>query len=84
MRLHGRHRRARSLVESVIGRGDFGHFSLIGAYDAASDRVLILDVYRVELEPCWAPAERLLEGMATINCADGEPRGYRAFRLPAS
>lgn len=69
---------------AVIGRGDYGHFSPIGAYDAARDRVLILDVYRVEFEPYWVPAERLFEGMATINRADGEPRGYLTVRLPAS
>jgi hypothetical protein len=71
-------------MAAVIGRGDYGHFSPIGAYDAARDRVLILDVYRVELEPYWVPAERLFEGMTTINRADGEPRGYLAVRLPAS
>jgi hypothetical protein len=70
-------------MAAVIGRGDYGHFSPIGAYDAARDRVLILDVYRVELEPYWVPAERLFEGMATINRADGEPRGYLTVRLPA-
>jgi len=71
-------------MAAVIGRGDYGHFSPIGAYDATRDRVLILDVYRVEFEPYWVPAERLFEGMATINRADGEPRGYLAIRLPAS
>lgn len=38
-------------MATVIGDGDYGHFSPIGAYDATRDRVLILDVYRVELEP---------------------------------
>jgi Phytochelatin synthase len=71
-------------MAAVIGRGDYGHFSPIGAYDAVRDRVLILDVYRVELEPYWVPAERLFEGMATINRADGEPRGYLTIGLPAS
>jgi hypothetical protein len=71
-------------MAAVIGRGDYGHFSPVGAYDAARDRVLILDVYRVELEPYWVPAERLFEGMATINRADGEPRGYLTVRLLAS
>jgi hypothetical protein len=71
-------------MAAVIGRGDYGHFSPIGAYDAVRDRILILDVYRVELEPYWVPAERLFEGMATINRADGEPRGYLTVRLPAS
>lgn len=71
-------------MAAVIGRGDYGHFSPIGAYDAARDRVLIFDVYRVEFEPYWVPAERLFEGMATINRADGEPRGYLTVRLPPS
>jgi hypothetical protein len=68
-------------MATVIGDGDYGHFSPIGAYDAARDRVLILDVYRVELEPYWVPAERLFAGMATVSRADGEPRGYLAIRL---
>ncbi len=71
-------------MAAVIGRGDYGHFSPIGGYDAARDRLLILDVYRVELEPYWVPAERLFEGMATINRADGEPRGYLTVRLAPS
>jgi len=71
-------------MAAVIGRGDYGHFSPIGAYDAGRDRVLILDVYRVEFEPYWVPAERLFAGMATVSRADGEPRGYLTIRLPAS
>jgi hypothetical protein len=68
-------------MAAVIGDGDYGHFSPVGAYDAARDRVLILDVYRVELEPYWVPVERLFAGMATVSGADGEPRGYLAIRL---
>lgn len=68
-------------MEAVIGSGDYGHFSPIGAYDAARDRVLILDVYRRELEPYWVPTARLLEGMATPNRDDGEPRGYLLIRV---
>ena len=40
-------------MAAVIDRGDYGHFSPIRAYDTAHDRVLILDVYRVELGPYW-------------------------------
>jgi hypothetical protein len=68
-------------MAAVIGDGDYGHFSPIGAYDATRDRVLMLDVYRVELEPYWVPVERLFAGMATVSRADGEPRGYLAIRL---
>ena len=71
-------------MAAAIGAGDYGHFSPVGAYDAVRDRVLILDVYRVELEPYWLPVERLFAGMATISRADGEPRGYLSVRLPAS
>jgi hypothetical protein len=81
---HGQFIIANYYMATVIGRGDYGHFSPIGAYDAACDRVLILDVYRVEFEPYWVPAERLFAGMATISGADGEPRGYLTIRLPAS
>jgi hypothetical protein len=78
----GPHVIANFYMETVIGAGDYGHFSPIGAYDAARDRVLVLDVYRVELEPYWVPAECLFAGMATVNRADGEPRGYVTIRLP--
>jgi len=71
-------------MAAVIGRGDHGRFAPVGAHDAARDRVLILDVYRIELEPYWVPAERLFEGMATIHRAAGGPRGYLTVRLPAS
>jgi hypothetical protein len=71
-------------MAAVIGSGDYGHFSPIGAYDAVRDRVLILDVYRVAFEPYWVPTERLFDGMATVNRADGEPRGYLSVRLPTS
>jgi hypothetical protein len=77
----GRYVIANYYMATVIGDGDYGHFSPIGAYDATRDRVLILDVYRVELEPHWVPVERLFAGMATVSRADGEPRGYLAIRL---
>jgi hypothetical protein len=68
-------------MATVIGGGDYGHFSPVGAFDPGRDRVLILDVYRVELEPYWVPLQRLFDGMATISAADGEPRGYLAISL---
>ncbi|MGE0118877.1 MAG: phytochelatin synthase family protein [Dongiaceae bacterium] len=68
-------------MAAVIGEGDYGHFSPIGAFDPHRDRVLILDVYRVELEPYWVPLRRLFEGMATVSQTDGEARGYLTIRL---
>ncbi len=55
---------------------DVGHFSPIGAYDAARDLVLVLDVYKNDYEPVWAPLPRLAKAMATLSRKTGEPRGY--------
>ncbi len=63
-------------VGPVVGHGDYGHFSPVGAYDEARDRVLVLDVDRDWFEPYWTPTDRLLAGMATVSPIDGERRGY--------
>ena len=55
---------------------DIGHFSPIGAYDAARDLVLMLDVYKKDYEPMWAPLPRLAKAMATLSRKTGERRGY--------
>jgi hypothetical protein len=55
--------------------GNVGHFALLGAYDAARGRVLVLDPDRRWYEPYWVPVKRLLEGMATIDGETGRLRG---------
>jgi Phytochelatin synthase len=55
---------------------DVGHFSPVGAYDSARDLVLMLDVYKKDYEPMWAPLPRLAKAMATQSRKTGEPRGY--------
>lgn len=72
---------AHFLMEPVIGEGDYGHFSPVGAWDAARGRVLILDVYRVSYEPYWVPFDRLMAGMATRDKVEGKPRGFIAIDL---
>jgi hypothetical protein len=59
---------------------DVGHFSPVGAYDAARDRVLMLDVYKKDYEPMWAPLPRLANAMATKSHKTGEPRGYAVVK----
>lgn len=54
---------------------DIGHFSPLAAYDAAKDRVLVLDVYKADYEPSWAPVDHLLRALAR-PCDDGKRRGY--------
>jgi hypothetical protein len=67
-------------LDCFYGDGtDVGHFSPLGAYDAARDRVLVLDVYKADYEPAWAPVEHLLKAMAR-PCNDGQPRGYLVLR----
>jgi hypothetical protein len=53
-----------------------GHMSLVGAYDVAKKRVLILDVDRQWYEPYWVAEETLLKGM---NTSDKEAKRYRGF-----
>jgi hypothetical protein len=59
---------------------DVGHFSPIGAYDSERDLVLMLDVYKKDYEPMWAPLPRLAKAMATVSRKTGEPRGYAVVR----
>ncbi len=67
-------------LDDFYGDGsDIGHFSPLGAYDAATDRVLVLDVYKADYEPSWAPLSDLLKAMAH-PCEDGQRRGYLVVR----
>lgn len=56
--------------------GDGGHLSPLAAYDAASDRFLILDVASYRYPPTWVPAASLWEAMSTIDSDSGTSRGY--------
>ena len=56
---------------------DFGaHWSPLGAYHAASDRFLVLDVNRIRYPPYWARAEDLFRAMNTSDPDAGASRGY--------
>ena len=47
---------------------------------AARDLVLMLDVYKKDYEPMWAPLPRLAKAMATLSRKTGEPRGYAVVK----
>lgn len=51
-----------------------GHISPIGAYDAVSDSVLILDVNSNKADWVWAPLSLLVSAMASFDTV--ENRGY--------
>ena len=52
-----------------------GHFSPIGAYDAKSDSVLILDVAKYKYPPFWVTTSDLLGSLKTIDPDSGRSRG---------
>ena len=54
----------------VTGDWDGPHVSLIGAFDAASDRVLILEVDQDWYIPYWTPTPVLLEAMLKPTSAE--------------
>lgn len=54
----------------VTGDWDGPHISLIGAYDATADRVLILEVDQEWYVPYWTPASVLFDAMVKPTSAE--------------
>jgi hypothetical protein len=64
-------------LRSAIGQQGEGHFSPLAAYDAKTDRFLILDVTRYRYPPVWVKASDLFDAMNTTDSAnDNKTRGY--------
>jgi hypothetical protein len=58
-----------------------GHISPLGAYDAESDRFLILDVSRYKVPAMWIAADHLFEAMAEPKSpGSSQSRGYLLIR----
>ena len=73
---------ANFLQSKVTPDGDpVGHFSPLGAYLAARDAVLMLDVDPEVPSPYWVPVADLLAAMATRSGETDSPRGYLVVRL---
>ena len=48
-----------------------GHFSPLGAYHAATDSFLVMDVAKYKYPPVWVGADTLFDAMATVdNCGN--------------
>jgi hypothetical protein len=60
-------------LRKAIGQERGGHISPLAAYDAETDRFLILDVSRYKYPPIWITASRLYEAMNTPD-SDNENR----------
>jgi hypothetical protein len=64
-------------LRSALGQKTYGHISPIAAYDADTDRFLILDVTRYKYPPIWVTAADLYAAMNTTDDdAGGKTRGF--------
>ncbi|WP_263721314.1 phytochelatin synthase family protein [Defluviimonas sp. WL0075] len=64
-------------LRKAIGQEAGGHISPLAAYDADTDRFLILDVTRYKYPPIWVEAAALFEAMNTEDADnDNKTRGY--------
>lgn len=59
-----------------------GHWSVLGAYDAATDRALILDVARYAYPPTWVSLPDLHAAINTVDSDSGESRGLLIVSEP--
>jgi hypothetical protein len=66
-------------LRKAIGQEKGGHISPLAAYDAETDRFLILDVSRYKYPPVWVTAPELFAAMNTTD-ADNQNR-TRGFVL---
>ena len=57
-----------------VGQRGGGHISPLGAYDAESDSVLVMDVNPASAGWVWMPITTLIKGMRTFDTV--ENRGY--------
>ncbi len=60
----------------VLGQAPVGHISPLAAYDADTDRVLIMDTASYKYPPTWVPLPKLYEAMNTTDSSSGRARGY--------
>jgi hypothetical protein len=63
-------------LRRAIAQETGGHISPLAAYDAQTDRFLILDVSRYKYPPIWVPAADLWRAMNTVDSVSGKTRGF--------
>ncbi len=68
---------------SALGQDGGGHISPLAAYDADSDRFLIMDVSRYKAPPVWVSTEQLFAAMAEpVDEAATRTRGFVLVQGP--
>ena len=69
-----------SYLRKAVGQPGAGHISPLGAYDAASNSFLVLDVNPTSAGWVWMPTATLVKGMRTFDTV--ENRGYILISAP--
>jgi hypothetical protein len=62
-------------TRKAIGQKGDGHISPVGAYDADTDRVLVLDVAKYKYPPVWMTVADLYKAIDTIDSGSNKTRG---------
>ena len=62
-------------LRANLGQVGGGHWSALAAFDAQSDRVLILDVAKYKYPPVWVSISTLRQAIATIDTTSNKARG---------
>ena len=62
-------------LRASLGQVGGGHWSALAAFDAQSDRVLILDVAKYKYPPVWVSISALRQAIATIDTTSNKSRG---------
>lgn len=64
-------------LRRALGQERGGHISPLAAYDARTDRFLVLDVSRYKYPPVWVTTDDLFAAMNTVDADnDGRTRGF--------
>lgn len=61
---------------AALGQEEMGHISPVAAYNAATDRLLVLDVASHKYPPVWVSVAALWKAMDTMDDASGQTRGF--------
>jgi hypothetical protein len=62
-------------LRAILGQVGGGHWSVLAAYDAQTDSVLILDVAKYKYVPVWVGISTLRQAIATLDTTSNKARG---------
>jgi Phytochelatin synthase len=62
-------------LRAKLAQAGAGHWSVLAAYDAKSDKVLILDVAKYKYPPVWISTIMLLDAINTLDSTSMQSRG---------